>query len=337
MSTRDYSDCRDDLPADVYAILTGDDFPVLSDDQYHKLGAWLYTYRRKEYGALDNASLARSRCLEAAKKRLKPIYEFNTRLRSDAERPSVVDARPRWESIAKIEENVKKFAPTDCSILLLGETGTGKEFYARRIHEGSRRKMKPFEPVNCATLPKGLIDAELYGYKKGAFTSAAQDYQGKIREAAGGTLFLDEIGDLPSDCWGNLLRFLQDGEIAPLGSKNMKVDVRILAATNKPGSIPPEARHRFDHEICLPPLRERKEDIPGLAKELFNAVKRKVRNKKSLRFTASEAAALARAPYQWPGNIRQLQKAIERAVILHDSGRELTAQEVIKAAESAAT
>jgi hypothetical protein len=141
------------------------------------------------------------------------------------------DARPQpseWQTIVEIDSQVKKLAPTDASILLLGETGTGKEFYANRVHQKSARKDKPFVAINCATLPKERIDAELFGYVKGAFTGAIENRAGRVREAEGGTVFLDEIGELPPDCWGNLLRFLQNKEIHPVGGKTITVDVRIL-------------------------------------------------------------------------------------------------------------
>lgn len=236
-----------------------------------------------------------------------------------------------WQSIDEVERRVKKLAPTDFSVLIVGETGTGKEYYAERIHEASRRAHKLFLVINCATLPKERIDSELFGHVKGSFTGATQDYPGKIRQAAGGTVFLDEIGDLPSSCWGYVLRFFQAMEIHPVGGKTTTVDVRILAATNKPERVPEEAVNRFDHVLRLPPLRGRPDDIPRLAKQFFETA-RGTANKRSLRFHTFERGRLAAAAFGWPGNIRQLEKAIFRAVTLHDSGRDLTAEEVIQAA-----
>jgi transcriptional regulator with GAF, ATPase, and Fis domain len=240
-----------------------------------------------------------------------------------------------WQTMAEIEGQVKKLAPTDYSILLLGETGTGKEYLAMRIHSESQRKTAPFVAVNCPSLPKDRIDAELYGYARGAFTGADKPYVGRIREAAGGTVFLDEIGDLPPECWGNLLRFLQSREISPLRDKAETVNVRVLAATNKPGRVPPEGLHRFDHQLCLPPLRERRKDILEIAEGFFESAKSK-NNRASLRFAQAEREKLASADYDWPGNIRQLEKATQRAVLLHATGRDVTAQEILDAAKAVA-
>jgi hypothetical protein len=241
-------------------------------------------------------------------------------------------APDKWQSIAEIEEQIKKLAPTDCSILFLGETGTGKEFFARKVRDASARKDKPFVAVNCATLPKERIDSELFGHVRGAFTGATENRPGKVREAVSGTVFMDEIGALPADCWGNLLRFLQDKEIHPVGGKTTIVDVRILAATNQHGLVPQDALHRFDHVLHLPPLRTRPTEIAGLANDFFEAA-RETANRSSLRFPQAERDELARADYRWPGNIRQLEKAVQRAVLLHSSGRDLTAQKVLDAAK----
>jgi len=243
--------------------------------------------------------------------------------------------KPDWQTIADIEKRIKKLAPTELSILLLGETGTGKEYYAEKIHRASLRKNGPFVAINCAALPKERIDSELFGYVKGAFTGAQQDYPGKIRQAQGGTVFLDEIGELPEECWGNLLRFLHAKEIHPLGGKTAIVDVRILAATNKPDRIRVEARHRFKHTLRLPPLRARRGDIPALAKGFFESAMKDRPNATQLRFRLEDIEDLARADYDWPGNLRQLENAILTAVDLHDSGRNLTSREVLEAAKSA--
>ena len=239
-----------------------------------------------------------------------------------------------WLSAAEIEDRVRKLGPLDGSILLLGETGTGKEFYARKIHKASRRATVPFVVVNCATLLKERIDGDLFGHTKGAFTGAIQDQPGKVRMAAGGTLLLDEIGDLPSECWGNLLRFLEHKEIHPVGSRTTTVDVRIMAATNRDKQIRVEARHRFDHVLKLPPLRARRQEIASLANAFFKAAKGTA-SRLSLRFTSGEREKLGQADYDWPGNIRQLERAIRQAVDLHDAGRELTCEAVLKAARSA--
>lgn len=236
----------------------------------------------------------------------------------------------KWQTVPEIEEKIKVIAPTDASVLILGETGVGKEYFAKRIHKLSKRESKPFVPVNCATLPKERIDAELYGHKKGAFTGAFADRAGTIREAQGGTVFLDEVGRLPQECWGNLLRFLQDKEIRPVGSdRGERVDARILAATNAPDAIPEEVRQRFDEVLSVPPLREHRDDIRDLAPQFFRSAKDRPA---SLRFPKKEIEELAQADYDWPGNIRQSEKAVARAVRHHKGSRDLTAQEVLDAA-----
>jgi hypothetical protein len=141
--------------------------------------------------------------------------------------------RPGWQSIEDVHRQLPKLAASDCSILLLGETGVGKEYYARKTHAESPRNKKPFAPINCATLPKERIDSELFGHRRGSFTGADKDRAGRIKEAAGGTVLLDELGILPMESWGNLLRFLQDREVSPVGGALERVDVRIIAATNK--------------------------------------------------------------------------------------------------------
>ena len=224
-----------------------------------------------------------------------------------------------YHTMAQIEQGVKKFAPTNASILLLGETGTGKGHYARMIHEKSRRKEKPFVPINCASLPKERIDSELFGHEDGAFTGAKR-YEGLIRSADGGTVFLDEIGDLPESCFPNLLHFLEAGpdgmrEVRPLGSsKAVRVNVRVLAATNRGQLIRKDVWHRYDKTLTLPPLRMRKQEIPELARQFFSRF-RDSENKSSMRFPEDESDKLDTAEYEWPGNVRQLEKAVYQAVI----------------------
>ena len=243
------------------------------------------------------------------------------------------DEKPDWQSIEDVRRQLPKLAASDCSILILGETGVGKEFYARQIHEDSPRSKKPFAPINCATLPKERIDAELFGHRRGTFTGAERDRAGRIKDAAGGTVLLDELGILPMESWGNLLRFLQDREISPVGGPSESIDVRIIAATNRPNALPEDIQHRFDAVLRLPPLRARREEIGELAKSLFDEAV-KLHDKTSLRLTKEEREALACDPFEWPGNIRQLQKSIQNAVLMHEGIRNLTAKEILPAAKA---
>lgn len=220
---------------------------------------------------------------------------------------------------------VRKVAPSPSTVLIRGESGTGKELIARAIHYNSPRRTRPFVAVNCAAIPENLFESELFGYEPGAFTGASSRREGLFEAAGGGTLFLDEIGDLPPVIQSKLLRALQDKEIRRLGGREgVKIDVRIISATNKDlekelarGAFREDLYYRLKVvSIELPPLRERKEDIPELA-EFFI----KKHNKElGRRVKWVEPQALKElTEYSWPGNIRQLESAIERAVLVADS------------------
>jgi DNA-binding NtrC family response regulator len=220
-----------------------------------------------------------------------------------------------------IMEIIKKAAPSDSTILLLGETGTGKELLARAIHSESKRKEGPFVPVHCAALAKTLLESELFGHEKGAFTGAEQARVGRFELANQGTIFLDEIGEIPEETQVKLLRVLQEREIQRVGGNRLiPIDVRLVAATNK--NLEEEVRAgRFRDDLYyrlnviavkVPPLRERKEDIPALA----NYFLKKFCGKTGAKLTLPEETLQYLARYDWPGNIRELENVIERAVIL---------------------
>lgn len=250
----------------------------------------------------------------------------------DNSQPKEKEATPHvGESMEEIRRRAKKIAKSDARILILGKTGTGKEHLARFIHAASPRGKKNFEAINCATLPKERVDSELYGHKKGAFTGAVADAPGRIRQAEGGTVLLDELSEIPSDCWGNLSRFLQYKEIQPVGDKTSIADVRIMAATSNAQKIPDYILYRFQSTFILPTLKERCDEIPKLARDFFLAAK-KTNRRKALRFPKHEREKLATADFDWPGNVRQLENAIAGAVIAHGSSRDLTAEEVLAAA-----
>lgn len=221
---------------------------------------------------------------------------------------------------------LKRAADSDITVLLLGETGVGKELFARYLHEAGARSERPFVAVNCAAIPPELVESELFGAEKGAYTGALVSRQGRFERANGGTLFLDEIGDLPHHTQGKLLRILQDGEVERLGDQRVrKVDVRVIAATNIDlGQLNKEGKFRSDlyyrlnaFQIVIPPLRERKEDISPLAKSFLE--KYSVLHGKRLRgFTDKAKRALL--TYDWPGNIRELRNTVERGVILAPPG-----------------
>lgn len=226
------------------------------------------------------------------------------------------------ESMQLIFDLVSRAAPTDATILLLGESGTGKELIANAVHRLSFRKDRPYVAVNCASLSESLLESELFGHEKGAFTGAIRKRAGRFQKADKGTIFLDEIAEMPFPIQAKLLRVLQEQEFEPLGSSSTsKVDIRVIAATNR--VLEDEiAKNNFREDlfyrlnvvtIKLPPLRERKADIPLLAE--FFLAKYKEKNRRFLSGYSSEAMDILTG-YHWPGNIRELENTVERAVIL---------------------
>jgi len=251
------------------------------------------------------------------------------------------DARPNVEglpgfigrgpAVQRVFTMARQVAQRDTSVLITGESGTGKDVVARALHELSLRRMKPFVVVNCAAIPEALLEAELFGFVKGAFTGAVQSKIGRIHAAQGGTLFLDEIGDLALGLQSKLLRFLEQGEVQRLGSNDtFRVDVRVIAATNAPlRTLVQQRAFREDlyyrlsiFPIDLPPLRERMEDLELLIPSFV------------AKFCAhhvilnGEACSLLRQ-HSWPGNVRELRNVIERASILVGTGREIGPEHIL--------
>lgn len=229
------------------------------------------------------------------------------------------------ESLQNVFRLVEKISATNSTVLIQGESGTGKELIARAIHHNSLRADKPFIAVNCGALPESLLESELFGYVRGAFTDAKSDRKGLFRSAEGGTIFLDEVSEMPPPLQVKLLRALQEHEVTPVGSNiPIKFDARIIAATNKnledevkSGRFREDLFYRLNViEINLPPLRERKEDIPLLARHFIKKLSKQqgIPEKKIPR-----DVMLALTAYNWPGNVRELENAIERAFILSQS------------------
>lgn len=240
------------------------------------------------------------------------------------------DPRPANEMVGRCQpmqelfKRISKVAGTDATVLIQGESGTGKELAARAIHKQSARADAPMVSVNCASIPETLIESELFGHEKGAFTGADATRNGLIEAANGGTLFLDEIGELPLEAQARLLRFLQESEIRRVGSvKSINVDVRLIAATHrnlkalaKSGEFREDLYYRlYVMELQMPPLRERGEDIIEIARQFLQRSCEKLGTAK-LEFSPDACQTMLR--YNWPGNVRELQNAIERAVILAD-------------------
>ena len=237
------------------------------------------------------------------------------------------------QSMQEIYDLIDKIAPTNSTVLITGETGTGKELVTRALHARSKRADGPFVRINCAAIPDNLLESELFGYKKGAFTNAFQDKKGKIEMANQGSLFLDEIGDLSPSSQAKILRTLEDHVITPIGGvDDLEIDVRIFAATNKnlselieQGLFRADLFYRLQTiEISLPTLAEKNEDIPQLA-QYFLTYFCAENNKYIKGFTAGAMHLLMQQ--QWPGNVRQLKSTIERLVIL-SSSEEITVDEI---------
>ena len=232
------------------------------------------------------------------------------------------------DAMGEILNLVRKVADTNAAVLIQGESGTGKELIARSIHFNSSRSAKPFLAVNCGALPESLLESELFGHTKGAFTGAAGDKKGLFRSAEGGTIFLDEIGEMPHPLQVRLLRALQEHEVTPVGSSTpVKFDARVIAATNRDlekeveaGNFREDLYYRLNViEMTLPPLRERRQDVTSLVRHFLG---RAAEKQSTVEKPITDDAMSALRNYDWPGNVRELENAVERSFIL--SGDEIT-------------
>jgi formate hydrogenlyase transcriptional activator len=268
-------------------------------------------------GALTRQELQRANDRLAAEK----LY-LEEEIRTDRRMDDVIGGA----TLRDVLRQVEVVAPTDSAVLITGETGTGKELVARAVHKASNRSDRTFVKLNCAAIPTGLLESELFGHEKGAFTGAVERRLGRFELADGGTLFLDEVGDIPQELQPKLLRVLQEQEFERLGSgKTIKVNVRLVAATHRNlAQMVKEGKFRSDlyyrlhvFPIHLPPLRERREDIPDLVRHFVGLFARRF-GKKIDSIPTEAIAALQR--YPWPGNVRELEHLVERAVILTPAG-----------------
>jgi formate hydrogenlyase transcriptional activator len=271
--------------------------------------------------AVENALAFR--CIEELKEKLtrEKVY-LEEEIRTEHNFDEIVGESPALRRVLKEVETV---APTDATVLIRGETGTGKELIARALHELSPRRGRTFVKLNCAAIPTGLLESELFGHEKGAFTGAIMQKVGRFELAHLGTLFLDEVGDIPPELQPKLLRVLQEQEFERLGStRTIRVDVRLVAATNRDlakmatgGQFRTDLFYRLNvFPVMLPPLRERRGDIPRLVRHFAQKVARRMGRQIE---TIPAAAMAALEQYPWPGNIRELENVIERAVILSPS------------------
>jgi two-component system response regulator AtoC len=264
--------------------------------------------------------------LRKAEERLRLVRE-NRRLRQRNQgAPSLDRILGESEAIRELRRQIQKLAPVTSTVLISGESGTGKELVARALHELSPRAPMPFVAVNCGAIPAGLIESELFGHARGAFTDARTAKRGLFSEADGGTLFLDEICELPQPAQVKLLRFLQEGEIRPVGENRAeKVEVRVVAATLRDlhklverGEFREDLFYRLNViALAVPPLRERREDILLLARAFLDRFNRELNREVRVEGFSPDAEALL-SSYPWPGNVRELENAIERAVLLAD-------------------
>ncbi len=267
---------------------------------------------------VDNA-LVQQKAVHALEENVELRRQLQEKFRFD----SMIGTTPRMEAVYRLIERV---ANTDSTVLILGESGTGKELVARALHYNSRRAAMPFVAVNCSALPEHLLESELFGHRKGAFTGAAFDKVGLFQHADGGTILLDEIGSMAPSLQSKLLRFLQDKELRRVGDTDtIKVDVRVLASTNEPlqqKMIDKSFREDLYYRISvipvqLPALRERTEDIPMLVTHFAQQISQR-QGIPAPRFS-DEVMGVMKS-YRWPGNVRELQNAVERAIALCDGG-----------------
>jgi len=278
-------------------------------------------FEPEELLARVGTHIALRREIEAHRRSRSTVQYLMEEIRSD--RDAMVGDSP---ALRHVLEQIAQVSTTDSTVLIQGETGTGKELVARAIHERSPRRERPLVKVNCAALPRDLVESELFGHEKGAFTGATQQRRGRFELADGGTLFLDEAGELPLEAQAKLLRVLQEREFDRVGgTRSLRTDVRVIAATNRDlharvaaGGFRADLYYRLNvFPILVPALRERRDDIPGLVRHFAAKAARKLG--RTLDGISPAFVERARA-YDWPGNIRELENLVERAIIMSNGG-----------------
>ncbi len=318
-----------DIDATIAAVNQGQIFYYITKP-YEPRDLRLIIQRAVEQYRLREENERLLRELQEANRRLQEENRLLHREMEDTYRFDEIIGRS--PAMQRVFQMLKKVIPTDTTVLIQGETGTGKELIARAIHFNSPRRHRLFVSQNCAAVPEGLLESELFGHVKGAFTGATRDKKGLFQLADGGTIFLDEIGETSLEFQKRLLRVLQEGEVHPVGAEySVTVNVRVIAATNRDlqeairqGRFREDLYYRLNvFPIVLPPLRERREDIPLLAQHFLK--KYSMKTGKRLRGLA-ESAIRVLQEYPFPGNVRELENIIQRAVVLADENELLTAE-----------
>ena len=285
---------------------------------------------------MDELQMLLKRCFHVAQLE-REFHQMHQQLNTESFE-GILGTNARMQSVF---DSIKKVAPSSAPVLILGESGTGKEMVARAIHQRSPRKPEPFVAINCSAIPESLMESELFGHEKGAFTGAHQMRKGRIESANGGTLFLDEIGEIPLPIQVKLLRFLQEQKIERVGGRQeITVDVRVVSATNanlkkgmQQGTFREDLYYRIAVvQLLLPPLREREEDINFIAQQFLQKICQEI-GKPGLTFGPEAIRALRH--HAWPGNVRELQNRVRRAAIMSE-GKRVTAQD-LELAPTAAT
>jgi len=279
--------------------------------------------------SMDHLMAVVSKSLE-----MRSLRDENRKLREElGHRYAFKNIIGRSDAMQEIFATIERVAPTQATVLIAGESGTGKDLIARAIHHHSPRRDRPFVKINCTTIPENLMESELFGYEKGAFTGAASPKPGKFEQADTGTVFLDEIGDVPPNVQVKLLRVLQEREFERLGSNKVRqIDVRVIAATNadlraalEHGEFREDLYYRLNVvPIDMPPLRQRREDIPALAEHFLHRYAPELNP--NVTAISDEAAGVLRA-HHWPGNVRELENVIERSLVL-SAGQRLEAADI---------
>jgi DNA-binding NtrC family response regulator len=318
---------RDHQPDVDVIILTGHG-DVKDAVAAMKDGAWDFLVKETPFdGTAVKAALAKLLAVRALRRE-----NLAARLGGFRQDVIVEGSSPAWRALKR---QIEQVAPSNAPVLIQGETGSGKEIVARMIHAGSRRSAGPFIAVNCGAVSRELLESELFGHEKGAFTGAISGKPGLVEAAAGGTLFLDEVGEMPGPMQVSLLRFLDRGEYRPVGStRALQADVRVVGATNQDlqdlvlaGRFRDDLLYRINTvTLRVAPLRERTDDIPALAQHLLRAV----RIPGAAAHTFSPDAMDLLTAYPWPGNVRELRNAVERMVLLKTGAGSITPPEVLQ-------